>query len=71
MSTYEPRHVTGSARLSAASQAKLDKMVTTKGVKPTAVALGCSEHTVEGLRHGGTVRPDSVVRVEAALARVK
>ena len=62
-----PRHVTGSARLSEGAQAKLDRMVKTKGVKPTATLLGSSDITVEALRDGGTVRPETVVRIEAAL----
>jgi hypothetical protein len=66
-----PRHVTGSARLSDAAQAKLERMVKTRGVKPTATLLGSSDITVEALRDSGTVRPETVVRIEAALGRLK
>lgn len=66
-----PRHVVGSARLSEAAQAKLERLVRVKGVKPTATLLGSSDITVEALRDCGTVRPETVVRIEAALARLR
>ena len=71
MNTYAPRHVTGSARLSDASQAKLERLVRVRGVKPTATLLGSSDITIEALRDCGTVRPETVARIEAALRRCK
>jgi hypothetical protein len=56
-----------SHRLPAPAQEALERLVRAHGTYGASTLLGCSPSTVDALRGGGRVRPETVARITAKL----